>query len=384
VTDTLRQLFDPKNQRGIILPLAMIILLILSVVLTGLSLLSGQEPLVAGNHLMIAQAQAMAEAGIERALWALSNPDSPNGVQWPAPAPEPYDGSRFIPVTTEDGTVLGGFRLTITGEGDRQRQVLALGLVPGDQGPLGRARQEISATAIRLRFPSPPATLTVRGDLVVGPGTSVDASAPGSCGSAAGTWSSGTTTVDADMATQGGFLEHQSMGVFDERAFTPMELNALKAVARVRGTYFQGSAVFDATRPLPDGLVFVDTVDGRPINTATAITDLATVSVGNGAGAGPGGVFRGWIIANGSVAISGSVAIEGLVYAADRFSQTGAARLIGAAMAGHARSTDPSLLDARPANGAALVGSCEAGRTGGGKLPQRWLVKPGSYREAAG
>src|SRR5262245_5877401 len=68
LTDTLRQLFDPKNQRGIILPLAMIILLILSVVLTGLSLLSGQEPLVAGNHLMIAQAQAMAEAGIERAL----------------------------------------------------------------------------------------------------------------------------------------------------------------------------------------------------------------------------------------------------------------------------------------------------------------------------
>jgi hypothetical protein len=152
----------------------------------------------------------------------------------------------------------------------------------------------------------------------------------------------------------------------------------------VRGTYFQGSVAFDATRPLPDGVLFVDTVDGRPISEATPVADLATVDIGDGAGTGSEGVFRGWIIANGSVSISGSIVIEGLVYAADRFSQTGAARLTGAAIAGHVRSTTPSLLDARPGAGAALVGNCEAGRTGGGKVPQRWLVKPGSYREAAG
>ena len=35
-------------------------------------------------------------------------------------------------------------------------------------------------------------------------------------------------------------------------------------------------------------------------------------------------------------------------------------------------------------DGAALTWSCETGRTGGGTIPQRWLVKPGSYREAAG
>ena len=390
-------LFQFRDQRGAVLPLAMIILLILSVVLGGLALLTGQEPVVASNHLMIAQAQAMAEAGVERALWALSHPDFPGGIAWSATAPAPYDGSRFIPVATDSGAVLGGFRLAITGEGDRQRQIVATGLVPGDDGPLGRARQEISATVIRLRFPSPPAGLTVRGDLVLGSGVSVDAAGYGTCGPVAGTWTTGVTTFGSGSQVQGNsgadaifnepsidFLEHQSPELFDARSFTAMELNALKAVARARGTYFQGSATFDTTRPLPDGLVFVDTVGGRLITADTPVAELAAVSISDGAGSGPGGVFRGWIVANGSVSISGSAAIEGLVYAADRFSQTGGARLAGAAMAGHVRSTIPSLVDARPVSGTALVGRCEAGQTGGGKLPQRWLVKPGSYREASG
>lgn len=378
------------------LPLAMLILLVLSAVLMGLALLAGQEPLVAGNHLMIAQAQAMAEAGIERALWALSNPESPDGIAWAAPASAPYDGSRFIAVATEGGAVLGGFRLAVNGGGDRQRQIVATGLVPGDEGPLGRARQDISATAIRLRFPSPPAGLTVRGDLTLGNGASVDAAGYGSCAPIAGTWSMGTTDLAAGSEVQGNtgsaisnepsvdFLEHQSPDGFDQQSFTPTELSALKAVARARGTYFQGSTTFDAARRLPDGLVFVDTVFGQPIAEATPVTELATVSIADGAGTGPGGVFRGWIVANGSVSISGAAAIEGLVYAADRVSLTGAARVTGAVIAGHVRTTAPSLVDSRPASGAALVGSCEAGQTGGGKLPQRWLLKPGSYREAAG
>ena len=45
-----------RDQRGSMLPLAMLILLILSAVLASLALLAGQEPIVARNHLMIAQA----------------------------------------------------------------------------------------------------------------------------------------------------------------------------------------------------------------------------------------------------------------------------------------------------------------------------------------
>jgi len=189
VNELALRLSRTQGQRGAVLPLAMVSLLVLSAVLLGLSLLSGQEPLVAKNHTMMAQAQALAEAGLDRALWALSAPDAPDGIPWTtAAAPAPYDGSQMIGVAV-DGAALGGFRVTVSGAGDRQRQILAVGLVPGDSGPLGRARQEISATAVRLRFPSPPAGITVRGDLQIGSGVTVDASEDGTCGNRAGTWS---------------------------------------------------------------------------------------------------------------------------------------------------------------------------------------------------
>jgi hypothetical protein len=374
-----------RDQHGAVLPVTMLILLVLSVVLLGLSILTGQEPLVAGNHVMMAQAQALAEAGLERALWALSTPDSPHGFPWSGPAPAPYDGSGFIGVATEHGA-LGGFRLTIRGEGDRERQVSVVGLVPGDLGPLGRARQDISATVVRLRFPAPPAGVAVRGALEVGDGVAVDARADGSCGDRAGAWSSGATAIGAGAQVHGRIgdsLQQQPPTLFDELAFTAAELQALKAVARARGTYYRGTVTFDAAHRLPDGLIFVDTVSGLPIVDTTPEGDLATVSIGDGAPVGPTRSFRGWIIVNGSLALAGDVTVEGLVYAADRFSQTGAARLVGAAMAGHVRSAAASVIDARPADGPGLVWSCEAGRTGGGKIPQGWLVKPGSYREAA-
>ena len=384
-----------SGQRGAVLPLAMLILVVLSGVLLGLSLLTGREPLIASNHVMLVQAQALAEAGLERALWALSTPESPDGIPWSARAAAPYDGSRFIGVATEFGAMLGGFRLTITGEGDRQRELTAVGLVPGDVGPLGRARQDISATLIRLRFPAPPAGLAVRGNLTIGDGVTVDARADGSCGDRAGTWSSGVTTVGAGAQIQGrngdaaipnepaDIHQYQAVGAFDDLAFSAAELQALKAVARVRGTYYQGAVTFDASRRIPDGVIFVDTFSGQPITDATPIGDLASASIDEGA-AGPGGSFRGWIIVNGSLSIAGEVTLQGLTYVADRLSQTGGARLVGAAMAGHVRSTAPSLVDARPAGHAALEWSCEAGRTGGGRIPQRWMVKPGSYREGAG
>jgi len=384
-----------RDQRGAVLPLAMLSLVVLSAVLLGLSLLTGQEPLIASNHVMIVQAQALAEAGLERALWALSTPESPDGIPWSAKAAAPYDGSGFIRVATQLGVVLGGFRLTVTGEGDGQREVLAVGLVPGDVGPLGRARQDISATLIRLRFPAPPAGLTVRGDLTIGEGVTVDARADGGCGARAGTWSTGVTTVGAGAQIQGrngdtaipneptDIHQQQPAGAFDDLAFSVAELQALKAVARVRGTYYQGAVTFDASRRIPDGVIFVDTISGRPITDATPDADLAAVSIGDGA-AGAGGSFRGWIIVNGSLSVAGGVTLQGLTYVADRLSQTGAARLVGAAMAGHVRSTAPSLVDARPPGNAALVWSCEVGGTGGGRVPQRWMVKPGSYREAAG
>jgi hypothetical protein len=172
--------------------------------------------------------------------------------------------------------------------------------------------------------------------------------------------------------------------VFDEVAFGSSELSALKALARARGTYYQGRVSFDATRPVPDGVVFVDTASGQPISAATSDADLAAVTLGTGASSRSSGVVRGWIIVNGNLSIDGNVVLEGLAFAADRFSQAGTAQILGAAMAGHVRSTAPSRIEARPMTGPALAWRCETGRTGGGAIVQRWIVKPGTYREAAG
>ena len=385
-----------RAERGAVVPVVLLILLVLSVVLVTLSMLTGQEPLVARNHVMIAQAQALAEAGLERALWALGHPESAEGVAWAEPAPAPYDGTGLMSVATETGAALGAFLVTISGDGDRQRQVVSVGLVPAEPGPLGRARQEISATAVRLRFPEPPAAIAVRGGLEIGDGVAVDARGDGSCGDRAGTWSTGATTIGAGAQVQGragdtqvpnegaDVQPQQAPAGFDAFAFTAAELEALKAVARVRGTYYRGAVTFDGARRMLDGLIFVDTVSGLPITDATPESDLAAVAIGDGAPTGPGGSFRGWVVVNGSLSIGGSVTLQGLAYATDRLRQTDTARVIGAVMAGHARSAVPSRVDARPGDGAAVVWSCEAGRTGLGTIPQRWLVKPGSYREAAG
>jgi Tfp pilus assembly protein PilX len=392
-----RFLVNPENdriQRGAVLPLAMLILLVLSAVLLGLASLTGQEPLAARNHTLIAQAQGVAEAGLDRALWALSTPGTAGSVPWTEPAPEPYDGSRLIDVAIE-GLPLGAFRLTISGTGDRQRQIVVSGFAPAVSGQLGQARQDVSATAIRLRFPSLPAGLTVRGDLQVGPGVTIDATEDASCGNATGTWSTGATTVGAGSQVRGRMgdlmapngpadvTQMQSPDLFDGLTFEAAEMSAFKALARARGTYHRGPVTFDAARRIPDGLTFVDTVSGQPISPATPAADLAAVSVRDGASTDPNGLIRGWIVVNGSLSLDGDVTLEGLAFAADRFSQSGSARVRGAAIAGHVRSTAPSLIDARPGSGPALTWSCQAGKTGGGSIPQRWMVKPGSYREAA-
>ena len=382
MTAFLSQTPELRGERGAVLPLAMLVLSILSAVLISFALMTGQEPLVASNHVALVQAQALAEAGLQRALWALSTPDAPDGGRWVLPAPPPYDASRLVTVTTPGGAPLGGFRVEIVGMGDRQRQVHVTGLVPGIAGPLGQARREVTATAIRLRFPSPPAGLTVRGDLVVGAGVVVDAISDGSCGELAGTWSGGTTILGPGSDVRGGSVQAQPAEAFDARAFDAAELNALRAVARVRGAYYRGPVRFDASQPIPGGLVFVDMATGAGPSEATPEADAA--SIGEGATGAPGGAFRGWLVVNGSLSISGNVTLQGMVWAAGRLHQSGGARLIGAAIAGDAGGGSPSLIEAHPPAGPALTWSCETARTGGRQIPDTWMVKPGSYREAAG
>src|SRR5438045_2189371 len=97
----MRAILRRFDERGIAMPLALITLLILSGLVVGFSALAATEPTIAGNQLATTQARALAEAGVERAIWALKNPADPKGIPSPLvrPTPAPFDGSRTVRVS---------------------------------------------------------------------------------------------------------------------------------------------------------------------------------------------------------------------------------------------------------------------------------------------
>ena len=380
-----------SSERGAALPLAVIALALLSSLILGLSVMSATEPTIAANQLRTAQARALAEAGIEQALWALANPDAPGGLPDPLPAtvPAPYDGSRLISLAAEGATV-GGFRVAVTaGAARNERDVLSVGWMPTDDSSDARPKshQRIAGTLWRLRVPAEaaPCALCVLGALDIADQATVDARGDRRCGAKRGAWSSRETTVASsakiwgadgnDTANEAGdYAQAQPADEALAWIFTDADLLAIKRLARARGSYYRGSVVFSPLSPAPEGLVFVDTLSGAPITRATPSTDLARVEL-------RGGVFRGWIVVAGSLEVSGDARVRGLAYAQDGFAYRGSAPggIEGQVVTAGVRGGSASL--SRAGDGPALGFDCSAAATGDGTVPRGWMLKSGSYRE---
>src|SRR5262249_32096741 len=99
------------DQRGSALPVAMLALLMLSALVIVLSVRAANERSIAGTHLMVAQARALAEAGVERAIWALQTDNITSPIGGTAEAP--YDGSQLIAVPI-NGAPVGGVRISVS------------------------------------------------------------------------------------------------------------------------------------------------------------------------------------------------------------------------------------------------------------------------------
>ena len=383
-----------RDRRGVALPLALLALLILTTLVIGFAAMASTEPMIASNHLRLAQARAAAEAGVEHAAWALSHAALPGGLAdpLPSPVPAPYDGSELVTVALR-GAATASYRVTVAaGGGPAERAVSATGFMP-DEAAAGRARQRITAVLVTLRFPDPPAALTAGGPIEIAGASSVDARGDGSCGPKAGTWSAGaaiTRTPATVWGADGNATPNQATDIvegglapdFERYALSDAELGAMRSYARSHGTYFQGSVTFDGAHPLPNGLVFVDTRSGGPVSPSSPADDLAVVDIAGGAAADPGGTFRGWLVVNGSVRVTGDLRMLGFAYVQGALVHAGTGQVTGAVMSRNAQSAGPSRLDA---TGSLLVQyDCEAARTGGGMIPQTWTIKPGSYREIPG
>jgi hypothetical protein len=411
-----------RDQRGIALPMSLLALLILSTLVISFALLATSEPLIATNQKLVAQARAVAESGLEKAIWALNNPTDPNGLS-AMPGASPYDGFTDIAISDSSGTQIGVARVTVTQPGPaNERSVLSVGWVPTNPG---KAHQKIQATVSQFRFRGspPPASLTVRGEISVSGTSDIDSRSDTSCGAKDGAWSAGLTTTQGNAkiwGADGNNTANQSAGSgttdrkqnVADSAFAPFtlsskrdgDLDTLKALAKANGTYYSGAGAqgltFNSSNKMKNGIVFIDTVSGQNIDAnvptgtncllgggqCTPTSDFASVAIHGGAEADASGIFSGMIIVAGSLSISGNFHMHGLVYVVNDLSYTGTGNgeIDGAVITQNARDTSSTTIDTNTGGNATINYNCAYATNPGGQLPQGFTVVPGTYKEVSG
>jgi len=383
------------DERGAALPLALIAMVMLTTLVVAFSVLATTEPMIANNQLTVAQARAIAETGVERVAWALNHPTNTAGLPDPLPGtiPAPYDGSTSVNVDL-GGSTLGVFRVTVSpGAASNERNVVALGFLPTQASP--RAKQRIQVTLIKFRFPDPPAALSVRGELQVGGNTLIDSRADTSCGAKSGTYTTGTTDVQGGSADVYGadgnntrnqgtdILQGQPTAAFDTYLLTDSDLAALKSYAKSQGTYYQGTLSFDASNRMPNGVIFVDSVSGNPVTETSDPSDMANLTIHGNAPASADGIFHGWLIVNGSLAISGNFQMWGYGYVQNdlTYTGTGTGQIVGAMMSRNIKDTSSTTIDTNTGGNASILYDCAKARSGGGFVPLTYSAKSGTYKE---
>jgi hypothetical protein len=376
-----------RDDRGVALPMAMIVLVLLTTLMVAFALLAQTEPVIAHNQNRAALARAQAEAGFERAVWALSQgvvpPPAGSGVAGslasplPVPTPAPYDGNTFI----QNGSS-GGYLVTVTSPDPvgqpHTRQVTSIGWTPTNAAADARTKSHRRIQATVERFPlfawETPCALCVRGDLQVGGNALIDGTADPSCGGfKKGAVTSGNVDITSGSAVikgDGNATNNQNgtdymQGQTDPNLFagvtlTAANLKALRELAKKNNTYFgpgypdgspagspswTGSVSFSASHKLKNGIVFIDTVSGNDIpkiQNDQIPADFASVDIyGNPFVSGD---FTGWLIVNGSLRINGDMKINGLVYAMNdlTYNGFGTGEIDGLAISQNIRDTNAS------------------------------------------
>jgi Tfp pilus assembly protein PilX len=382
---------DLTNERGVALPMAMVLLVILAGLTMAFTALATTEPVVARNHEFSARARALAESGLERAMWALSNPTATGGIpeSMGATAPAPYDGNSYVEVSA-----LGGFSVTVSAGSEAwERQVSAVGWAAEASTSSG-TRRKIQAVLSKLRWTqvAAPCALCVKGDLDVGANANIDARSNHCAGSTpdGGTMSLGLTPVPVgtiygpgnDTANEVGLPSPDYPASVSSSKFsftlTADDLDMLKQTARRQNRYFTGTVSFDDVSPMPNGLVFVDTTTGASFGSGTPDGEEARVTI---SGAHP--AWSGWLIVAGSIEITGSVAMTGTVYAQDDVLFTGSGDITGVVVSENRKY--PLTTIAPSAGNANITYHCTSAQNGGGTISTNaYALKAGTYTEVEG
>ncbi len=391
-----------RSQRGVALPMALLTMLILSALIIAFSMMAASEPVLANNQLQVAQARGVAESGVERAIWALNNPANANGIPNPLVTPAaPFDGTTATTVTV-NGAQVGVFTVSVTnGATASERNIVATGWTPTNTGPGSKVKQKIQVTVFQSRFLDPPAALTVRGEINASGHALIDSRADTSCGAKVGTYSEGATTVGGSAAIYGAdgnnvnnqagdMTQNAPDASFNPYTYSNTELDALKALAKQNGTYYQGTLSFNSSNKMPNGIIYVDTVSGQNIDkngpNTTPTSDFASVDIHGNAPLDTSGIFSGMLIVAGSLSISGTFQMHGTVYMLNDFTYlgTGTGQIVGAVVSQNIRDTSATSIDTDTGGNSTIIWDCNYAKTGGGQLPQTFTIETGTYKEISG
>lgn len=390
--------------------MALITLALLSTLMIAFASLARIEPVVAANHLRASQARTLAESGIALGLWALAHPLAPGGIPESLPgeaAATPFDGRTFVALAA------GGFTVRVTNDagGDRHRRTItAVGWVPtnseADHRPRAHRQIILDVARVPRLAQLAPCALCVQGALDLAGSVTIDGhDTDRGCGEDArfGAFTRDTTTLTGPVRLAGGAgpgASNQPATAFDAITLTPAALDALKTLAWRNGTYFgpgyphggrvsdgsrtwSGRIVFDAAGPVADGVVFVDTMDGAPValRDASAAATLASAQLDATALAARGGVFRGWLVVNGSLELTGGASVQGTLYAVDRLAVTATreSRIEGLAIALNTSETVASRIEA---TGGTLTLAFDCTHASAAdRIPTGFAPIPGTHRE---
>ena len=408
------------DQRGVALPMAMILIALLTVLMISFTVLGQTEAVIGANHRLVAQARAQAESGFEHAVWALTlgvvNPGASNSLAnpLPSPAPAPFNGTFVSSGNT------GGYRVGVqTGATVHERVVRAEGCVPNCTDGTRRARRLVQAVV--EKFPDfeldTPCALCVKGQLGIGGNTNISALTDTGCGQKKGSMSAGTLVRSGNAkvfgATDGNATANESTDyienatdptAFDGVTLTPKLFDKLRELAKMNGTYWgpgyanggtpssdpwAGVVSFNSGYKLKDGIVFIDNLSGTNIPDDPAQqdpTDAAYVSISGNPFISP--EFQGWIIVNGTLNISGNMKIKGLVYAVNDFvyNGTGTGYIEGLVVSHNKLQTSLGTLvgdDSTTSGNSRIRFDCEATKSDN-FIPQGFFLQAGTYRELEG
>jgi len=398
------------NQRGIAMPAALFGLVILTSLMIAFTLLAQSEPELANNHMMTARARAFAEAGVERAMWALQPINlAASGLSdpLPAPVPPPYDGSQYLWAEQVNGVTVGESKVIIAAvAGDPDSlDITAVGYAPDHNNPRAIRKIVVRVTRFALGGPNgtPPCAMCVGGEVPTGSTAQVQVGGSAMVNGAtsgnppASYCADQDTTTMAAIMTTGtvdtnvqpsiiappggqGWIQGVAKSTFTAFTLTDAQMQVLKAYAKASGPghYYQGSQTF--TSPPPDGLLFFDTPSGNPLTNSSPSSDKITIDMHGNWSAG----WNGWIIIAGSADISGDVRINGMVYAQNdvQIHGNGNQRITGAVVAQDRVDSASTTLDSEEIGNGKLAYNCQAIRDGGGTGVNNWRVS--SYKEVEG